>query len=141
MKRRAKREINVPVASMSDIAFLLIIFFVLCSNFGQKVAVQLRPPQSPDVAVMQETQLSVAISQDGRIYVHNREMPDAEAVEWAIAALLKDRKTQDQRTVMFKCDSEISKEVFEPVLEAIAKGGGLIGAVGESGTAKRGSGE
>ncbi len=130
MKRRFKRVVDVPTTSMGDIAFLLIIFFVLCSNYGQKVAVQLRPPKAPDVAMVQEQNLSVAISQDGRIFVHNRELPDAEAVEWAIAALLKDRKAPEQRVVMFRCDSAIAKEVFEPVIEAIAKGGGLIGALG-----------
>jgi hypothetical protein len=58
-------------------------------------------------------------------------------VEWGIAALLKDRTSPDQRVVMFRCDKEISREVFEPVLEGIAKGGGLIAAVGDPGGKKK----
>jgi len=32
-RKRQRRKIAVPVASMGDIAFLLIIFFMVVSNF------------------------------------------------------------------------------------------------------------
>jgi biopolymer transport protein ExbD len=135
-RRRKKRDVAVPVASMGDIAFLLLIFFVLCSNFSQKVSVELTPPKVRELPRMQDPQLSVAISKDGRIFLHNTEVPDAEAVEWGLAALLKDRSQPEQRIIMFKCDQKIEKEVFEPVLEAIAKAGGLIAAGGDQGDPK-----
>ena len=37
----------------------------------------------------------------------------------------------EQRHVQFKCDASLPKEVFEPVLKAIAEGGGIIEAVGD----------
>ena len=133
MKRRRSRknQVRIPVASMGDIAFLLLIFFVLCSNFAQNVAVQLKPPRAAGIEELQQTSIAVAISDDGTIFLRNSKVPDAEAVEWGVASLLKDKKSPAERVVMFKCDQGISREQFEPVLEAIAKGGGLIAAVGE----------
>ena len=39
--------------------------------------------------------------------------------------------SDEQRHVQFKCDASLAKETFEPVLKAIAEGGGIIEAVGE----------
>ena len=53
-------------------------------------------------------------------------------VEWGVRALLTNTVSDEQRHVQFKCDSSLPKEVFEPVLKAIAEGGGIIEAVGEN---------
>ena len=46
-RKRKKQAISVPTASMGDIAFLLIIFFMVCSKFSQDVAIKLKPPVAP----------------------------------------------------------------------------------------------
>ena len=58
-------------------------------------------------------------------------MPDAQAIEIGVETLIKDRATEQGRTVMFKCDKAVTREVFEPVLEAISKAGGIIAAMGD----------
>jgi hypothetical protein len=35
------------------------------------------------------------------------------------------------RIVLFKCDQAVDKKVFEPVIEAISKAGGIVAAMGE----------
>jgi biopolymer transport protein ExbD len=123
--------LSVPVASMGDLAFLLIIFFMVCSNFAKQRPVQATPPRAFDVALLKETRIQVAIDKNGVIYLQGREVPDAESVEWGVAALIKDKETDDQRTVLFFCDKDLTRDVYEPVVEAIAKAGALIAAVGE----------
>ena len=135
-KKRRKPVIMVPVASMGDIAFLLIIFFMVCSRFAQDAGVKLDSPQSLDVAKMQENPITVSIDIDGFIYFQGRKVPDAGAVEWGVRALVEGKDDDQAKTVMFRCDREIGKEVFEPVLEAIAAGGGRIAAVGEKASNK-----
>ena len=88
-------------------------------------------PMAPDVAKLQDNNVTVSVVADGTIYLQGREVPNAEAVEWGIRALLEGRKTEKGRTVIFRCDRSVSKDVFEPVIEAIAGGGGLIAAVGQ----------
>jgi len=116
---------------MGDIAFLLIIFFMVCSNFAKEAHIHLKPPKAADLGEIKETPVSVTISQEGALYLQGRQVPDAAAIEWGIAGLLKDKAGEKERTVLFKCDAAVSREVFEPVLDAIARGGGLIAAIGD----------
>lgn len=136
MKRRRKKKkktlISVPVASMGDIAFLLIIFFMVASRLITER--NLMPPQSLDAAKLKESKIAVSIDADGIIFLNGREVPDAEAIEWGVRALIEGKKDDIGKTVMFNCDRALTKNVFEPVIEAIARGGGLIAAVGDQAT-------
>ncbi|MBI3987287.1 MAG: biopolymer transporter ExbD [Lentisphaerae bacterium] len=132
MRRRTKKiKPSIPTASMGDIAFLLIIFFMICSHFARDASVRLKPPRAADLASLKESPISVAIDEAGAIYIQGRVVADAEAVESGVAALVKDKAGELGRTVMFKCDASVGRERFEPVLDAIARGGGLIAAMGE----------
>ncbi|MBI2192494.1 MAG: biopolymer transporter ExbD [Planctomycetes bacterium] len=129
--RRRRNAVNVPVASMGDIAFLLIIFFMVCSNFIKESSIRLQPPRAADLRALKETPVTVSISAEGEIFLQGQRVPDAQAIEWGVAALIKDKATPEGRTVVFKCDQKMGKEVFEPVLDSIAKAGALVAAMGE----------
>lgn len=131
MPRRRPREISVPTASMGDIAFLLTIFFMVCSNFAKEASIKLSPPQSPSVQALKTSRISVAIDGDGQIFLQGQPVPDAQAVEQGVTALLHNKTSEDGRLVMFKCDKNVDKAVFEPVLDAVARAGATIAAVGE----------
>lgn len=130
-KKIEAQHVSIPTVSLGDIAFLLIIFFLLSSNFYRESPLKLKPPRSVDLKNLQEFPVSVSIDSDGRIYLQGKQVPDAEAVNWGVAALTKDKATPEGRTVMFKCDDTISRDVFEPVLDAISRGGGIIAAMGQ----------
>ena len=136
MKRRRRdkksTKIIVPVASMGDIAFLLIIFFMVCSNFTKEAPVQLDNPTSLDIAKLKESSISVAVDKEGEIYLQGQIVPTAEALEWGVLALIEGKESQQARTVMFKCDQKLSQDVYLPVLDAIAKAGAIVAAIGES---------
>ena len=102
----------------------------LCSRFAQE-SVKIQPPKSIDAEELQETSIAVTIDAQGTIYFQGRLVPDADAVEWGVRSLVEGKKSERARTVMFRCDKGVSKAVFEPVIEAISKGGGLVAAVGE----------
>ena len=82
------------------------------------------------VAVLVEGE-QVAIDADGEIYFDGARVESAKDVEWGVRAVLANTVSNDQRHVQFKCDAALPKEVFEPVLKAIAEAGGIIEAVGE----------
>jgi biopolymer transport protein ExbD len=122
---------NIPTASLGDIAFLLIIFFMVCSNFAKEASIELTPPQASDIKKVEEAKVSVSIDKNGKIYLQGNSVANAEALEWGILALLKNETSSDRRTVQFKCDNEVPNNVYEPALNAIAKAGGIIVATGE----------
>lgn len=132
LKKKRRGAIVVPLASMGDIAFLLIIFFILCSTFTQQTSVRLTPPQSPYAEALPDARVSVSIDADGVIFFQGTRVAGPESVELGVAALLESATTDEDRMVVFRCDREVAREVYQPVLEAIASGGGLILAVGDT---------
>jgi biopolymer transport protein ExbD len=131
MKKKRKRIlILVPVASMGDIAFLLIIFFVICSNFA-KDSIKVAPPQSIDVTRLEQYPMSVAIDKEGKIFFQGDRVANPEALEALIRYKVEGKTEVKARTVLLYCDKSVRKDVFEPVIEAIAEAGGQIAAVGQ----------
>jgi biopolymer transport protein ExbD len=132
MKRRPKHELPVvPTANLVDIAILLIIFYMACSNFVSQSAVKLTSPKARDLEKIQEPLVVVTIDREGIIRLQGKEVPNAPGVETGVSVLVKDKK-EDQRNVMFRCDAAIGRDVFEPVLQAIVEGGGVVVAAGDN---------
>lgn len=133
LQRSKRRTVPVPIASMGDIAFLLIIFFLICSEVAKdKTDLQVTLPLSEYVEKLEASVVArVALDEAGEIYFDGVRVDGAKDVEWGVRALLTNTVSDDQRHVQFKCDSALPKEIFEPVLKAIAEAGGIIDAVGE----------
>ncbi len=133
-KKQKRRAIPVPIASMGDIAFLLIIFFLVCSEVAKDNAnIQTTPPVSEHVKKMKASVAArVAIDTDGLIYFDGTQVDSAKDVEWGVRAILANTASDDQRHVQFKCDAALPKETFEPVMKAIVEAGGILEAVGEN---------
>lgn len=130
--KKKRRHIPVPIASMGDIAFLLIIFFMLLSEFTKDTDMKLELPMSERVEKPEYPAAArVAIDEQGVIYLDGQEVESAKDIEWGVRALLDSTIHDDQRRIEFKCDSALTKPQFEPVLKAIAEGGGIIEAVAE----------
>ena len=139
-RRRRRPKISIPTTSMGDIAFLLIIFFIICSHETKKAGISVTPPTAPALANLPKPRIYVAIDANDTVYFDGRPVGGAGEVESEIfqrLARLDANSPVDARTVVFDCDRTVKKETFEPVLEAIAKGGGIIGAVGREGTTNK----
>ena len=133
LKKKKRRTVPVPIASMGDIAFLLIIFFMVCSEMARdKNDLQVTLPLSEHVEKIEKTVAArVAIDEVGAIWLDGAPVDSAKDIEWGVRALLAKTVSDEQRHVQFKCDAGLPKEQFEPVLKAIAEAGGIIEAVGE----------
>jgi len=118
---------------MGDIAFLLIIFFLVCSEVSKdKPDLQAVLPLSEYVKKSEaRVAARVAVDETGQIFLDGVAVNSAKDVEWGVRALLANTVADDQRHVQFKCDATLPKEPFEPVLRASAEAGGVIDAVGE----------
>ncbi len=131
-RRKKRKAIPVPIASMGDIAFLLIIFFLVCSEVAKEKNLPVTLPLSEHVEKVKASVVArVAVDKDNVIYFDGTQVDNAKDVEWGVRALLTNTVSDDQRHVQFRCDKDLPKEIFEPVLKAIAAGGGIIEAVGE----------
>jgi biopolymer transport protein ExbD len=130
-RRRKRPAIFLPMASMGDIAFLLIIFFLLASNFLRDASLQLDPARAENLDTLEESPITVAIDREGIIYLQGVRIDSAEAVESAVAGLIEGRTEPKRRTVLFRCDAKAGRELYEPVIESITRSGALLAVVGE----------
>jgi len=123
----------VPIASMGDIAFLLIIFFIVCSDFSRQTTVTITPPTSTYVDVLEDARISVTIDADGQIYLNGAAVDNAEAIDWGVAALVEKQvgDGDNPALVLFRCDQSVPRSIYQDVIEAIAAGGGQLAAVAE----------
>ena len=125
---------ELPMTPMIDIVFLLIIFFLICSEVAKdKANLQVTLPNSEHVQKVKATVAArIAIDAEGDIFFDGTRVDSAKDVEWGVRAMLANTVADDQRHIQFKCDAALPKETFEPVLKAIAEAGGIIEAVGEN---------
>lgn len=133
LQSKKRRKVPVPIASMGDIAFLLIIFFMVCSQISKdNTNLVITPPWSEYVETYEDQIAArVSIDEEGQIWLDGIQVETPKDLEWGVRALVANTSDDIQRQVQFRCDANLTKEQFEPVLEAIAGAGGVLRAVGE----------
>ena len=128
-RKRRKMAIMVPIASMGDIAFLLIIFFILASNFAQEAHIEFDPAKSPDIEKMERSQVSVVVDKEGQIWLQGEECP-VDLLDGGVEALLAD---EDNKVVMLTIHRELPHDVYGEVFLKLSEAGAEIALVGEKG--------
>jgi biopolymer transport protein ExbD len=75
--RRREIPVEIPTASMADVAFLLIIFFLVASFYSVTRGIQFSLPKHDEAALTAEPEAAVLIeiAADSSIRVDNRPMP------------------------------------------------------------------
>ena len=60
------------LAGLADVVLLLLIFFLLTSNFIPQFGIQVNLPQAESSAPMENQYLNIAITDEGRFYVEQK---------------------------------------------------------------------
>ena len=76
-KARTRQGVSLPMSSLIDIVFLLLIYFLLTTNFMVDEAIDLKLPQARSAAPQIEKQITVYVAQDGRVLVGREQVPEA----------------------------------------------------------------
>jgi len=128
IRRRKRIPIAVPIASMGDIAFLLIIFFILASTFMQEGRIKFERPESTDLARLKQGTVSVIMDEKGDLYVQGT-LCAVEGLEGEVRELLKGLKEEDKQ-VMLKVHKDLPESKYGPVLMALGEVTTRIAMVG-----------
>ena len=132
IKRASGADIIVPTSSMGDIAFLLIIFFMLTSKFMQEAKVQHELPASIEIDKIQPQELSLILDEDGVLWAQGEETDLSSLAD--IVAQLQDGMSEEERlefTVVFKVHNTLDAKVYEPVIRRLAELGVKVAFAGE----------
>ncbi|HCE42156.1 MAG TPA: hypothetical protein DET40_01240 [Lentisphaeria bacterium] len=142
-KKKPFREPEINLASLVDIAFLLLIFFILTTTFtktaGNKINI---PSGSTDSSRKQEKQITVSLKPGEIRYGENSQVITLDTLRQMLAKENFPAKEASQRIVILDSDKEVTYDEYFQIVMAIAKANGVVALVDQDNTeASNGEGE
>lgn len=120
--RQRKKEpvrVQIPLTSLIDIVFLLLIYFLLTTNFLVEEGIKIKLPQATAAAPQTEEVITVYVDQEGRAYIGTEEV--------SLAALFDRLKTmigtKQDKLVVVRADRAVILNKAVKVMD-IAKAAG-----------------
>lgn len=111
---RNKRSIAFSMASMSDLVFLLLIFFMLTSTLIAPNAIKLLLPESQSKTMAKQT-ITVYINESFEYFLEDRPVSEISLVEELIKVLL----AETEATVVLRSDQTVPVQYIVSLIDAI----------------------
>ena len=130
LRRKKRREGVVDVSSFSDVAFLLIIFFILTTTFKVIGGLELNIPSGEDSESKDQKQLTITLSGTKIFY---GEKSESSLTLRQLRAQLADEelstKKEDQRMVVLESNDDVVYQRYYNVMLEIRDAGGIVALI------------
>jgi biopolymer transport protein ExbD len=73
-KKRSRYTVTAPLTALIDIVFLLLIYFLLTTNFMVDEGIKIKLPQARAAAPQTEETITVYVDQQGRAFLGTEEV-------------------------------------------------------------------
>ena len=73
-RKRKRYEIQTPLTSLIDIVFLLLIYFLLTTNFMVDEGIDIKLPQAKAAAPQTQQEITLYVDKEGRAFLMNKEI-------------------------------------------------------------------
>ncbi len=117
LKRRNQRRIDFNSSSMSDLVFLLLIFFMLTSTLVAPNAIKLLLPQS-NSRTMDTQNVVVSINDKFEYYIGERQISE-DRLQAEIIVEFNKTNTQTDGTVVVRSDRSVPVQYVVNVIDAV----------------------
>jgi len=74
-KRKPRYQVQMPMTPLIDIVFMLLIYFLLTTNFMVDEGIKIKLPQAKAAAPQVEEVLTVVVDAQGRTFVGEESIP------------------------------------------------------------------
>jgi len=118
LKRRNKTSAEFSMASLTDVIFLLLIFFVLTSKLVKLSNFEL--PESDSTTVAPVTMV-VEVDENGQ-YLYGGQVSSLRSIEQALRSRIKDQKESSSITLTIAAQKDVA---FDHVVDLIQLAGKL----------------
>lgn len=127
IKRRSKHISVFSMASMTDVIFLLLIFFMVVSTLVVPNAIKVNLPSSQSTATTQEPVARITIDAEGYYYISTESAPEVmmlpvEELEARLYEISAAHEEEDSYVVLY-ADRSVSYGEIVKVLNASATAG------------------
>jgi len=113
--RRMLSEINVT--PLVDVMLVLLVIFMVTAPMLQR-GTDVQLPQAQHSDVKEQDRVTLTVTQDGRIYLNNEEIPKAQLLA-RITAATKDR----EKSVQFRGDAKVSYGLVIEIMDVLKAAG------------------
>lgn len=122
-RKRNRYQIQAPLTSLIDIVFMLLIYFLLTTNFMVDEGINIKLPQAKAAAPQTREEITVYVDREGRAYLMDRELP----LDQLFKALKQQIGTDADRFVVIKADRAVILNKAVKVMDlAKAAGAGRL---------------
>jgi biopolymer transport protein ExbD len=122
--KRRHLEAGAPVVAMADIAFNLVLFFIILARTQDDSDLQWEPARGTHLESISLSKVSVTVNKEGKVYLNHHPINLTEIAP-KIQELLGNEE-QGKRTVLLKIHKDTQAAVFEPIIEAVSQAGGDV---------------
>ncbi len=112
---------EVSIVSLIDVVLLLLVFFMLTTNFVLQSGIEVKLPQAKQALTKPATELTVTITQKGKIFLNQQPVQLGE-----FAALLKQRigAASGNDLLVIRADKRVEHGKVVQIMD-LAKGAGI----------------
>lgn len=124
-KRKSKVASEIPDSSLADIAFLLLIFFMVTTVFRKERPREIERPEAQATQRVDEKRkniLHVWVERDGTVYINDAIVP-IPAIAGLVAPLYVE--TDRRLVVAIRSDRDVPYGVINQITEELREGGAL----------------
>ena len=118
-KKKPRYQIQMPLTSLIDIVFLLLVYFLLTTNFLVDEGIKIKLPQAQAAAPQTQQEITIYVDQDGRSYLMNQEV----SLDILFKRLKEMIGDQEDRLVVIKADRSVILNKAVKVMD-VAKSAG-----------------
>jgi len=130
--RKERREPDIPTDSVSDIAFLLIIFFILTTTLAKLTGFKAELPAAAasQQAAKTETKTPSVQLAGGKLLFNEQEVALA-ALRERLLDLRLGTKQGEEKVVMLEAAGQVNYQTYFETMAAISAAGGVVAIVQE----------
>ena len=128
--RKHRRESEIPVGPFSDIAFLLIIFFILATTLVQVSGVLTDIPSGQQSEQKQDDKTPTVKLQGDRVTFNDNQV-DIKQLRSRLAKLKLSQKAGDAKVVLLEASGSVKYQTYFDVMASISDAGGVTAILQE----------
>lgn len=124
LQRKSKASSDIPSSSLADMAFLLLIFFMVTTTFPQERPMRMPWPEAEATEKLAEARkniMNIFVTEEGQIFINDRLIPPDQVSSMLAPAYVDNRRL----LISLRADRNTPYSVIYNIQEEMQESGAL----------------
>lgn len=122
-RRKPRENVEINLASLLDVVFILLLFFVVSTTFNREAQLKIELPEAESAEVVQETpprQLEITIAADGSYALNGQSLVKSDLPTLS-SALQKESEGDSSLPLVISADARTPHQAVITAMDAAGK--------------------